>query len=218
MTVVGRGSHEQRWKIGDEGEKSSGGADRISGTRGVSVQWRALDTFRRLENICPRGDQKPPFVLPSGAKIKRHSRGPAHSPARESRERQRIRGGNEPPQKKRRWMLRILGSTAINHRANSPFDFLFSLPSPLLSHRNCSFSSFPFLKRDPFFVGSVLRSELLPFSRQWNLAPPSGRRRTRERFEIDSSFRKIEGRGGEERERASNNLVQHFHCRAIAFS
>lgn len=133
MTVVGRGSHEKRWKIGDEGEKSSGGADRISGTRGVSVQWRALDTFRRLENICPRGDQKPPFVLPSGAKIKRHSRGPAHSPARESRERQRIRGGNEPPQKKRRWMLRILGSTAINHRANSPFDFLFSLPSPLLS-------------------------------------------------------------------------------------
>ena len=137
----------------------------------------------------------------------------------ESRERQRLRGGNEPPQKKRRWMLRILGSTAINHRANSPFDFLFSLSPPffLRSHRNCSFP-FPFLKRDPFFVGSVLRSELLPFSRQWNFAPPSGRRRTRERFEIDSSFRKIEGRGGEERERASNNLVQHFHCRAIAFS
>lgn len=67
---VGKSKTKAKW---------SGGADRISGTRGVSVQWRALDTFRRLENICPRGDQKPPFVLPSGAKIKRHSRGPAHS-------------------------------------------------------------------------------------------------------------------------------------------
>lgn len=147
----------ERWSRESKMAKRSG-TDRISGTRGVSVQWRALDTFRRLENICPRGDQKPPFVLSSGAKIKRHSR-----PARPARKRQRIRGGNEPPQKKRRWMLRILGSTAINQTADSS-PLLLSFPLPI------EIDPSPFLKRgSPFFPSNVFceaNSSLPPFWRQ----------------------------------------------------
>lgn len=75
----------------------------VARTRRVPSTWRYMS----------RGDHRPPFVLSSGAKIKRHSQA---RPTRPSRKRQRIRGGNEPAQKKRRWMLRILESTAIDHR------------------------------------------------------------------------------------------------------
>lgn len=72
---------------------------------------------------------------------------PEARPTRPARKRQRIRGGNEPPQKKRRWMLRILGSTAINHRPTLLFSSLFPSKSPR------SFSLFK--KRIPFFSSNV---------------------------------------------------------------
>lgn len=102
----------------------------------------------------------------------------------EGRKRQRIRGGNEPPQKKRRWMH----SRIDGHQ--SPAQLLWTFFLPPRSHPNRPLLLLlPFLKRGSLFVRSVLRSELLPFSRQWNLAPPSGR--VEGSFEIDSSFLEI---------------------------
>lgn len=88
---------------------------------------------------------------------------PEARPTRPARKRQRIRGGNEPPQKKRRWMLRILGSTAINHRPTLLFSSLFPSKSPRsfsLFKKRIFFRPTCFAKRTPPSVLETMKVHL----------------------------------------------------------